>query len=125
MKISPRTQQRIVHRYEFPEHESNESVETIEEISVDGGKVRLRTEVKGESCLWRDYKAICANKKLRKAWFQENDLLVLWVNKQPINDPLYCARRWTRWNLENHETVELSRRKTRNIRLVSFNGKPT
>ncbi len=90
MKISPRTQQRIVHRYEFPSNERNETIEEIEEISVDGGKVRLRTEVKGESCVWKDYKAICANKKLRKAWFQENNLLILWVNEQPINEQLYC-----------------------------------
>lgn len=90
MKISAKTQQRIVHRYEFPENESNESVEKIEEISVDGGKVRLRTEVKGESCVWRDYKAICVNKQLRKAWFQENELLIQWINKQPIDNPLNC-----------------------------------
>jgi hypothetical protein len=39
MKISARTQQRIVHRYEFPEIEATEN---IEEISVDGGKVANR-----------------------------------------------------------------------------------
>ena len=30
---------------------------TVEEVSVDGGKVRLRTPL-GEACEWRDYKAV-------------------------------------------------------------------
>jgi hypothetical protein len=51
MKISERTQQRIVHRYEFP---LEESLETLEEMSLDGGKVRLRTEKKGEGSHWKD-----------------------------------------------------------------------
>jgi hypothetical protein len=87
IKISARTQQRIIHRHEFPEVECREN---IKEISVDGGKVRLRTEAKGEPCLWRDYKAICVDKQARKAWFQENDELVNWVNKQPLSDPFNC-----------------------------------
>ena len=64
LKISARTQQRLVQRYQFSE---NEKVDTIEEISVDGGKVRLRTETKGESCIWKDYKAICVNQIWKKA----------------------------------------------------------
>lgn len=51
MIVSARTQQRLVHRYQFPEADC-ESL--VAEISVDGGKVRLRTETKGESCIWRD-----------------------------------------------------------------------
>jgi hypothetical protein len=50
----------------------------------------LRTEEKGESCIWKDYKAICANKSIKKAWFGENELLVEWVNNQKISDPLVC-----------------------------------
>ena len=46
-----KTQQRLVHRYQFPELECQSKVS---EISVDGGKVRLRTENKGEACIWRD-----------------------------------------------------------------------
>ncbi|GET44625.1 hypothetical protein MiSe_94560 [Microseira wollei NIES-4236] len=41
MSISASTQQRIVQRYEFPEIEGEQE---IEEISLNGGKVRLRTE---------------------------------------------------------------------------------
>ena len=32
-------------------------------------------------------KAICVDKQARKAWFQENDELVNWVNEQPLSDP--------------------------------------
>jgi hypothetical protein len=87
MKVSPRTQQRIIHRYQFPEIATGEE---IEEISLDGGKVRLRTEEKGQSCIWRDYKAICVNQQERKAWFAENEELIHWVNQQKLSEPLTC-----------------------------------
>lgn len=90
IKISPRTQQRIVHRYEFPDWEKIEEIRTIEEISVDGGKVRLRTEAKGESCVWRDYKAICVDQQERKAWFAQNQDLITWVNQQSCSQELTC-----------------------------------
>ncbi|NEP29862.1 ISKra4 family transposase, partial [Moorena sp. SIO3I6] len=87
MKISAKTQQRLVHRYNFTD---NDCSKDIEEVSVDGGKVRLRTPKKGEPCLWKDYKAICVNKSTRKAWFSENEELINWVNEQPLSDPLNC-----------------------------------
>jgi hypothetical protein len=64
MSISANTQQRIVQRYEFPEIGYEQK---IEKISVDGGKVRLRTEQKGEPCIWKDYKAICINQEIKVA----------------------------------------------------------
>ncbi|NES25150.1 MAG: ISKra4 family transposase, partial [Symploca sp. SIO3E6] len=87
IKISSRTQQRIVHRHEFPPVECEEK---ISEMSVDGGKVRLRTETKGEPCIWKDYKAVCLDKVARNAWFGENEELVNWVNKQPLSEPISC-----------------------------------
>ena len=45
---------------EFPEQKCQNP---IQEISLDGGKVRLRTEEKGMPCVWRDYQAICLNKQ--------------------------------------------------------------
>ena len=87
MKVSARTQQRLVHRHQFAEEESGNPVQ---EISLDGGKVRLRTETKGEACIWKDYKAICVDTFLRKAWFGENESLIYWVNQQPLSDPLTC-----------------------------------
>lgn len=87
MTVSARTQQRLVHRHEFPE---TEETETIEEISVDGGKVRLRTPEKGQKCVWNDYKAISVDNQLQKAWFQENKALSNWVNQQSLGNPLTC-----------------------------------
>ena len=87
MKISPRTQQRIIHRYQFPQ---TETTNKIEEVSLDGGKVRLRTDIKGEGCIWRDYKAICSNQQHRKAWFAENEALIDWVNQQQLSERLSC-----------------------------------
>ena len=54
------TQQRLVHRQEFAELEVGE---TVTDLSIDGGKARLRTE-KGQASEWRDYKAVTLNKKL-------------------------------------------------------------
>ena len=88
MKVSTKTQQRLVHRYQFEEQACHERVS---EISVDGGKVRLRTEDKGEACIWRDYKAVCIHTQARVAWFQENETLVEWVNRQPLDRLLTCV----------------------------------
>jgi len=54
MEVSRGTQQRLVHRqtFELPVVEG-----TAEEMSIDGGKVRLRTPL-GEICRWQDYKAV-------------------------------------------------------------------
>ena len=47
-------QQRLVHRHKF---ELPTIKDSVEELSVDGGKIRLITP-KGEKCIWRDYKGI-------------------------------------------------------------------
>lgn len=54
--VSATTQRRLVPRYQF---EDSDCSQQVSEISLDGGKVRLRTEKKGDSCIWRDYKALC------------------------------------------------------------------
>ena len=56
IKVSEKTQQRLVHHHDFTEFNCSE---TVAEASVDGGKVRLRTSELGEPCIWRDYKAVC------------------------------------------------------------------
>ena len=86
--VSAKTQQRLVHSHHFPEISC---AEKVSEISVDGGKVRLRTANKGESCIWRDYKAVCVHKQARVAWFQENQTLIKWVNHQPLSQLLSCV----------------------------------
>ena len=88
MKVSAKTQQRLVHRHQFREITCTEQVS---EISVDGGKVRLRTANKGEPCIWRDYKAVCLHPQARMAWFQENEMLIEWVNQQPLDKLVNCV----------------------------------
>lgn len=68
--VSHSTQQRLVHRYAFEELPSNLEVE-VEEMSIDGGKVRLRTD-KGEALIWRDYKEVSFYQLGVAAFFQDN-----------------------------------------------------
>lgn len=86
VRVPCKTQQRLVHRQDFsaPEQET-----TIEELSVDGGKVRLRTP-KGEPSIWRDYKAVQLHGMATEAWFQDNTALIEWVQAQPLASPLTC-----------------------------------
>lgn len=85
VRVSAKTQQRLVHRQVFalpiPE-------QAIEELCVDGGKVRLRTAF-GAASQWRDYKAIATDQG-RIANFQNNVQLIAWVNAQPLANPVTC-----------------------------------
>lgn len=84
--VSHSTQQRLVHRQTF---ELPEVIQPVEEMSLDGGKVRLRTP-QGEACEWRDYKAVNLHERSIGAFFQDNQSLVSWVNAQPLAAPLTC-----------------------------------
>ena len=84
--VSAKTQQRLVHRTEFNMAKVSKP---IKELCVDGGKVRLRTPL-GEACQWRDYKGICINKKVTVAFFQENQNLINWVNRQSLATTFTC-----------------------------------
>lgn len=56
MKVGHSTLQRQVYtnieHLDFPD-----SSIAVNEVCIDGGKVRLRTETLGEKCEWRDYQA--------------------------------------------------------------------
>ena len=84
--VSHSTQQRLVHRQTF---DVPQVAQAVEEMSVDGGKVRLRTP-KGEPSQWRDYKAVNLHERCVSAFFQDNASLVDWVNAQPLSEPLTC-----------------------------------
>lgn len=91
IKVAAKTQQRLVHRQEF----DNQVVdEPVEELSVDGGKIRLRT-LSGQPCIWRDYKAVSLHESCKGAFFQDNPDLINWVNNQPLAPVVTCARRRT------------------------------
>ncbi len=84
--VSSSSQQRLVHRQTFDEHEVSGPVE---EMSVDGGKVRLRTP-KGQASEWRDYKGVNLHQQAVSAFYRENERLSKWVNQQPLTLPLVC-----------------------------------
>ena len=84
--VSGSTQQRLVHRqsFEVPPVEGE-----VNEISVDGGKVRLRTP-KGQKSIWRDYKGVNLHEQSVGAFFQDNTSLVNWVNQHTLAKPVIC-----------------------------------
>lgn len=82
MCVPAKTQQRVVHRQTFAVPSRSEEVS---ELSVDGGKVRLRTPL-GEPCQWKDYKAVtteCGG----IATYHDNAALLDWVNQQLLATP--------------------------------------
>lgn len=84
--VSASTQQRLVHRQHF---EPASVTTAVEQMSIDGGKVRLRTPL-GEACEWRDYKAVNLHGGAVSGFFQDKESLLSWVNRQPLATPLTC-----------------------------------
>ena len=82
MAVSGSSQQRLVQRYKFEEAEAKSPVEAL---SVDGGKVRIRTP-KGQPSQWRDYKAVSLHGQECAGFFQQNEELLEWVNRQPLTE---------------------------------------
>lgn len=84
VRVPAKTQQRLVHAHDF----ERPKLAKLEEVGVDGGKVRLRTP-RGEPCQWKDYKAVVSEDAI-VACYQNNDKLVGWVNQQPLTNPFTC-----------------------------------
>ncbi|HHP7243940.1 MAG TPA: ISKra4 family transposase, partial [Elainellaceae cyanobacterium] len=106
--VAAKTQQRLVQRHSFAIAGVEES---LKEVSVDGGKVRLRTVV-GEPCVWKDYKAVATDEGVVMASYQDNDALVEWVNQQSIAVPLTALGDGHDgvWNIINQMSSEAQRR---------------
>lgn len=85
IRVPAKTQQRLVHRQAFP---LPSGVEPMEELAVDGGKIRLRTPL-GEVCQWRDYKVIATDQGTA-ANYHNNHQLIDWVNEQALANPVTC-----------------------------------
>jgi hypothetical protein len=85
MRVSHSTHQRLVHHHEF---EAPTVKQTVEAMSIDGGKVRLRTPL-GEACIWNDYKAVALHGQVTMATFKDNAALTEWVNQQPLAKVFY------------------------------------
>ncbi len=87
VEVSRSSQQRLVHRqnFELPTPE-----QTVEELSVDGGNIRVRTQ-SGEICAWLGYKAISLHHLgIVGTSFQDNQVVIDWVNDQPLASTVTC-----------------------------------
>ncbi len=86
IRVSAKTQQRLVQRqiFAWPQTE-----QPIEELSADGGKIRIRTPL-GQACRWLDYKGVRLHEFATAACFQDNQQLIDWVHQQPLASPLTC-----------------------------------
>ena len=109
IEVSKSVQQRLVHRenFELPEVES-----TVEELSVDGGNIRIRTP-KGEASDWKGYKAVRLHTlPALAASFQDNNFVIDWVNHQPLAPILTCLGDGHDgiWNIVHEFTPSIQRR---------------
>jgi hypothetical protein len=62
----------------------------LTEVSMDGGKVRLRSDELGKPAYWKEYKTGRLQGIYYGAFFQDNLSLTNWVNSQNIGKTLYC-----------------------------------
>ena len=77
---------RLVQKVELPAGQGERKVSAL---SVDGGKIRLRSEETGKG-EWRDYKAVSLHESICEAFFQEPVALEKWSEKQPLSPILTC-----------------------------------
>jgi hypothetical protein len=86
-RVSAKTQERLVHRQAFA---APEPVAPIEQMSLDGGMIRLRAP-KGQASEWREYKALNLGEVNQgMAWFKDNPSLVAWANQLPLAAVVDC-----------------------------------
>lgn len=86
MRVGHSSLHRLVQQQEWS---APEAKQVVNEISLDGGKVRLRGEP-GQASYWRDYKAARLSGLYYGAWFQDALSLTDWINAQRLSTPLVC-----------------------------------
>lgn len=86
IKIGHTTLHRLVGRSEFSVPDAKQ---VVTEVSVDGGKVRLRSQPQ-VGCQWPEYKALRLQGIYYNAAFQDNLSLIDWVNSQKPAHSLVC-----------------------------------
>lgn len=86
INVGHSTLHRLVEKTEFYPTDAKQAVT---ELSVDGGKVRVRTE-RGKASEWLEYKAVRLQGLYYNAAFKSNLLLIDWVNSQRLASPLVC-----------------------------------
>ena len=86
IRVSAKTQERIVKRTTLPEPTSDAPVS---ELALDGGMVWVRTP-KGEPSEWRQYHVIRVNREgIGMAWFKQPAALLSWVINLPLATLVY------------------------------------
>ncbi len=73
---------RLVNQTPLP---ASEGDTVSNQVSIDGGKIRLRHESGG---VWQDYKAVSLSDGRCDAFFQDNDQLQTWSTQQPLSPTL-------------------------------------
>ena len=87
IEVSRSAQQRLVHRQDFS---PPEVIDAVEELSVDGGNIRVRTPP-GEKSRWQGHKAVSLHERAAVlAEFGEHRGIVSWVNEQPLSEIVTC-----------------------------------
>jgi len=86
VRVSAKTQERMVKRVDLPEATSDEAVN---ELSLDGGMVRVRTP-KGEASTWRQYHGLRVNGDgIGMAWYKDPVALLAWITTLPLLPVIY------------------------------------
>lgn len=100
IRVSHSTLQRLVQRTEL---EMPTTKQKVTQLSIDGGKVRVRHQHKGQASEWLEYKSIRLEVLYYGAAFQNNLLLSDWVNTQALCHPVVCLGDGQDgvWNLSN------------------------
>jgi hypothetical protein len=108
IEVSKSSQHRLVEKYEFKEALSQGRTDAL---SLDGGKVRIRTPL-GQASTWKDYKAVSLHGQVCAAFFQNNPELIDWTNRQPLARLVTCLGDGHDgiWNLMLHIGEDYQRR---------------
>jgi hypothetical protein len=92
VRVSAKTQQRLVQRQSF---DAPAIHEPVEEASIDGGTVRLVVEP-GQQPLWKQYKAVhLAPMQAHAAWARRQCGIAGVAQSPTVSHPLDLFRRWS------------------------------
>lgn len=86
LKVGHSRLHRLVHQEELP---ASDGTHPAAAVSIDGGKVRVRSEATGRG-EWRDYKAVRLHQGVCAAFFQAPEDLQQWSEAQPLKPILSC-----------------------------------
>lgn len=87
IKVGHSILHRLVEKTDLP---LSQAEGKVEEVSVDGGKICLRSEETGKG-EWRDYKLVSFQGGICEAFFQDGEGLVAWTEEQPLSPLLTCV----------------------------------